>query len=182
MDKHLSRMPQRRLRRALLSTVVFTGLMALFLAAPTLPAATDASWTDSEYAQATLAGAVISPPTMDTCSLNPGLFGLSPVVTITWHFPAGGGYSPSTNVGYAVAQGGLGATQVVVSTGGNLSTSGPSSGEYTTKYQSGLFSGLLGGSYGIFVRTLDDSAWSSTQASALASMALLGLNPRCVIS
>jgi hypothetical protein len=119
---------------------------------------------------------------MQTCSLSPGLLGTNPVVTVTWRFPSGSSYTAPPNVAYFVAQGGLLGNLVSVLLGSDLSTTGPVSGIYTTKYQAGILGGLLGGSYGVYLQTVDGSQWTSTLASATASMGLLGANPQCVIT
>jgi len=168
--------------RVLRAAVVAFALTVLVTAVPAGSQLSEASWTDSDFATGTFSAAVIQPPLIDTCVLTPGALGLNPVVTITWRFPAGSGYSTPSNVSYAVASGGIGNVVTVLLPGANLTTTGPSSGVYTTQFKSGALTGLLGGSYGIFVQSVDGSSWVSPRASATASMGLAGANPQCVIT
>ncbi|MBH0007833.1 hypothetical protein [Salinibacterium sp. SWN1162] len=168
------------LRRAVLIALAVAGIASLVLVTQTRAGVTQAAWVDSEYATATVSAAVIAPPEITSCSLAPGFLGLSPTVTLKWKFPAGGGYSTPSNVAYAVAEGGLLGTVTSVLLGSALTTTGPSAGVYTTKFESGILGGLLGGSYGIFVQTVDGS-WTSQRAGATASMGLGGSGAQCTI-
>lgn len=143
---------------------------------------TVASWTDSEYATGSFVATVIQPPVMTGCSLSPGLLGTNPVITVTWQFPL---HTPTYvtpgNAAYFVAQSGLLTNLTSVLLGTNLTTTGPVSGVYTTQFRSGILGGLLGGSYGVYLQTVDASGWTSTLAAALASMGLAGINPQCTV-
>jgi len=142
----------------------------------------EATWTVPTFASGTVSAKVIPPPTLgSTCTLDPGLLGADPTVTITWQFPAGSGYVNPANVRYYVASGGLLPALTNVLLGSNLTTTGPVGGVYTTKFLSGLLSGLLGGTYLVGIRSYENT-WTSTLASANASMLALGANPTCVIN
>ncbi|WP_423183039.1 hypothetical protein [Arthrobacter sp. NyZ413] len=156
--------------------------LAAVLSVPAGTPATEASWTDSEFGAGTLTAATIAPPVMiSPCALDPGTLGTNPVITVNWRFPAGSAYSAPANVSYFVASGGSLANLTPVALGSNLSTTGPVSGVYTTQFKSGILSGLLGGSYGVYLQTKDGSGWVSTLAVANASMGLVGSNPTCAV-
>ncbi|KGJ72791.1 hypothetical protein GY21_13075 [Cryobacterium roopkundense] len=144
-------------------------------------ASTTAAWSDPSYHQAQFTTLVVSPPAISTCVLTPGLLGTSPTITLTWRLPAGTSYT-TANVRYYVAQGGLLGNLTTVVLGANLSTTEVSAGVYQTQFRSGLLGGLLGGSYGVYLQTVDGSGWTSTLASATASMGLAGASPRCVVA
>lgn len=168
-----------RFRRVLLVALAVAGITSLVLVTQTRAGVTQAAWVNSEYASATVSAAVIQPPEITSCTLTPGFLGTAPVVTLTWKFPAGSGYSTPNNVAYAVAEGGLLGPITSVVLGSALATTGPSADVYTTQFKSGILGGLLGGSYGIFVQSVDGSGWTSLRAGATASMGLLGANPQC---
>jgi hypothetical protein len=154
----------------------------MILVAPAGAHETAATWADSEFSRGSFTATVIQPPVMQTCSLSPGFLGTNPVVTVTWRFPTGGSYVTPDNVAYYVALGGLLGNLIHVLLGSDLSTTGPVGGTYTTNYKAGILGGLLGGSYGVYLQTVDGSGWTSTLASATASMGLLGANPQCLIT
>jgi hypothetical protein len=165
------------MRRTVLAALAVIGFALVILVAPARVHDSAATWADSEFSQGSFTATVIQPPVMQTCSLSTGLLGADPVVTVTWRFPTGSSYITPDNVAYYVAQGGLLGNLLHVLLGSALSTTGPVGGTYTTQYKAGI----LGGSYGVYLQTVDDSGWTSTLASAIASMGLLGANPQCVI-
>jgi hypothetical protein len=169
-------------RHTVLAALAVIGIAFMILVAPTRVHVSEAAWADGEFSHGTFTAIVIQPPVIATCVLSPGLLGANPVVTITWRFPSGSTYSTPANVIYFVAQGGLLGTLTSVLLGTSLTTTGPVAGVYTTQFKSGILGGLLGGSYGLFLQTKDGSGWTSTLASATASMGLLGANPQCVIT
>ena len=162
---------------------VATGAAALLLLGGLAQSAasTDAAWSDPSYHQGAFSTIVVAPPAISACSLSPGLLGTSPTITLTWQLPAGTSYTTS-NVKYYVAQGGLLTNLTTVLLGANLTTAQTSPGVYQTQFKSGLLGGLLGGSYGVYLQTVDGSGWTSNLASATASMGLVGANPRCVVA
>lgn len=170
------------MRRTVLAALAVIGFASVILVAPARVHDSAATWADSEFSQGSFTATVIQPPVMQTCSLSPGLLGANPVVTVTWRFPTGSSYITPDNVAYYVAQGGLLGNLLHVLLGSDLSNTGPVGGTYTTKYKAGILGGLLGGSYGVYLQTVDDSGWTSTLASAIASMGLLGADPQCVIT
>lgn len=141
---------------------------------------TDAAWSDAETATGSFAALTVARPALGaTCTLVPGLAGLSPVITVTWTVPAGSGFT-SANAQYGV--GDLSGLEVVVGPLlGSVTTTGPVSGVYTTKFGSGLLSGLLGGTKSVAVRFVHSSGWTSAWSQANASMGLAGTNPQCTV-
>ncbi|UKA62958.1 hypothetical protein [Arthrobacter sp. FW306-04-A] len=69
-----------------------------------------------------------------------------------------------------------------VASGSSLATTGPVNGVYTTQFKSGILSGLLGGTYGVYLQTKVGSGWVSTLATANASMGPAGSNPVCTVN
>jgi hypothetical protein len=162
--------------------IAAAGLATVLLAVAAGTSATESSWVASEFGTGALAAATISPPLMiSPCTLITGLAGANPVITVNWRFPAGTAYTAAANVNYYVASGGVLANLAPVSPGSNLTTTGPVAGVYTTQFKSGVLSGLLGGSYGVYLQTKDSSGWVSTLATANASMGLAGSNPVCTV-
>ena len=53
------------------------------------PAQTDASWRVSEYTRGTFTAMTLQKPVLSACTYNPGLLGVTPVITVTWNFAAG---------------------------------------------------------------------------------------------
>lgn len=159
------------------------GVAAALLGLPAGTSASDASWTSSEFGTGALKAATIPPPVMiSPCTLSPGAAGTDPVITVNWQFPAGTGYGVPANVNYYVANGGLLSNLTAVTPGSSLATTGPVNGVYTTQFKSGVLSGLLGGTYGVYLQTKDGTGWVSTRATANASMGLAGSNPVCTVS
>ena len=164
------------LRRRLTVVVTAFGLGILLLVGVGTSSMTEASWTDSEYGTGAFTARVIPPPIIDSCTLNPGLLGANPVVTMKWRFPAGTTYT-AANVAYAYAR--ADGVQSPAVPGPNLSTTGPVAGEYTTTWNAGLLAGLLGSYNILYLQTRDPSTWTSKQSSAVAGAALLGIGPYC---
>ncbi|MDQ0032152.1 hypothetical protein [Arthrobacter bambusae] len=168
----------RRLRSLLAVAVVASALLVV----PDGTGTTDASWTASEFGSGTLKAFKVPAPVMiSPCTLSTGFAGADPVITVNWQFPAGTGYVAPANVNYYVASGGLLSNLTPVTVGSSLATTGPVNGIYTTQFKSGILSGLLGGSYGVYLQTKDGSGWVSTLATANASMGLAGINPVCTV-
>lgn len=142
---------------------------------------TIAAWSDPGYQQGQFTTLVVEPPVISACTLTPGLLGTNPTVTLTWRLPAGTSYTPA-NVAYYVAQGGLLTNLTTALLGANLATVQASPGVYQTQFRSGLLGGLLGGSFGVYLQTVDGSGWTSTLASATASMGLAGAGARCAVT
>ncbi|KQZ08884.1 hypothetical protein ASD23_11095 [Agromyces sp. Root1464] len=155
---------------------------ALILSTGALGAAveTDAAWSGPEQATGSFAALTVPRPVLGpTCTLVPGLAGLTPVITVTWTVPAGSGFT-SANAQYGV--GDLSGLELVVGPLlGSVTTTGPVSGVYTTKFDSGLLSGLLGGTKSVAVRFVHSSGWTSAWSQANASMGLAGTNPQCTV-
>lgn len=168
-------------RRHRIVMVVAGCLAAFAIAGTTLrPAVTDASWGDAEVARGAFVATTIPKPVLSSCVLTSGAFGANPAITVKWKFPAGTSYVVPANVRYAVAKGGQAANLAPVSPGTNLSTTGPDASlTYTTKYGSGLLTGLSGGSYLVGIRSIGSSGWTSPYSTALASMGTGGTNPVC---
>ncbi|MHC6223085.1 hypothetical protein [Arthrobacter sp. MMS24-S77] len=165
------------------SAIAAAGVAVALLAVPAGTSATDASWTSSEFGTGALTAATIPPPVMiSPCTLSTGLAGANPVITVNWQFPAGTGYGVPANVNYFVASGGLLSNLTPVAPGSSLATTGPVNGVYTTQFKSGILSGLLGGTYGVYLQAKDGSGWVSTLATANASMGLGGSNPVCTVN
>jgi hypothetical protein len=140
---------------------------------------TEAAWSDRETAKATLEATTIPKPVVQSCVLTTGALGINPVVTVKWNFPAGTGYVAPANVNYGVSEGAVLSNVTVALLGQGVTTSGPVSGTYTTAFSGSLLAGLLGGSYGLYLRSVDASGWRSAWSGSTASMGLLGVNPAC---
>lgn len=173
------RSPMAHRLRSLLAAA---GVAAALLVGSAGTGTTDASWTASEFGSGNLKALTVQAPVMvGMCTLSPGLAGANPVITVTWQFPAGTGYVVPANVNYYVASGGLLSNLTPVTPGSSLATTGPANGIYTTQFKSGILSGLLGGTYSVYLQTKDGSGWVSTMAKANASMGLAGINPVCTV-
>ena len=140
---------------------------------------TEAAWSDREMAKATLEATTIPKPVVQSCVLTTGALGVNPVVTVKWNFPAGTGYAAPANVAYGVSEGALLSNVTVALLGQGVTTSGPVAGTYTTAFSGSLLAGLLGGSYGLYLRSVDATGWRSAWSGSTASMGLLGVNPVC---
>ena len=140
---------------------------------------TEAAWSDRETANATLAANTIAKPVIQNCDLNTGLAGINPVITMKWNFPAGTTYVAPANIRYSLAEGGVLSNLTIALLGRGVTTTGPVAGTYTTTFSGSLLGNLLGGSYGIYLQTVDSTGWISTRAGATASMGLLGANRSC---
>lgn len=179
--QHRMAVARRPFDRRLLGAIVLVSALSFSAVLPARISNTDAAWVDSEYAGASMAALSVPAPTLGaTCTLVPGVAGLNPVITFTWTIPAGSGLTLS-NISYGIS----GVSGLEVVTGGLLAsvvTTGPVAGVYTTKFNSGLLGGLLGGTKTAAVRfTLPGTTWVSPWASVQAQMALAGLNPSCTV-
>lgn len=162
------------MKRALVGLAVLAVAAALIVSPPR---STLASWGDAESATGSFDALTVPPPALGpTCTLAPGALGLNPVVTITWTLPAGYAFG-DVRYGY------YNVTGLEVVTGGLLgsvtTTGGPT---YTTKFGSGLLSGLLGGSKSVGMLIVHPSGWMSKWATVTASMGLAGSNPTCTVN
>ncbi len=168
------------MRARVASAVAAGGAVLLVASLAVGPEQTDAAWTTNAGAAGSFGALTVARPALGpTCTLVPGLAGLSPVITVTWSAPAGSGFTAS-EAQYAVGS----VTGLEVITGpllGSVSTTGPVGGVYTTKFGSGLLSGLLGGTKSVGVRFRHASGWTSAWSQANASMSLAGLNPQCAV-
>ncbi|RUR01450.1 hypothetical protein [Labedella endophytica] len=139
---------------------------------------TEAVFTDSETATGTLTAFVVPRPTLSsTCTINPGLLGATPSITIEWTLPAG--YA-STDVRY-----GVGATPTTLQpVTANYVTTPLSGARYRTVFSGGLLSGLLGGSASVGVRIQDTpkNSWLSRWATATGGSGLAGINAYCTVN
>ena len=162
------------MRRLIVGAAVLAVSAALVVSPP---ASTLASWLDREQSTGGFTALKVLAPTFTSCVLTTGLLGADPVVTVTWTMPAGytvanvkvGTYNSVTSAWTDVT-----ASPQVVRTG--------TSPHFTTKFSSGLLTGLLGGSITLGMMTTHSSGWTSGWQSATASAALLGINPQCTIN
>ncbi|MFH5879303.1 hypothetical protein [Arthrobacter sp. NA-172] len=173
-DNSFKRVPKLR------AAIATAGVAAALLAVPVGTAASEASWTGSEVTAGLLTAVTIAPPVITDCTLS-SVAGVNPVITVTWKFPVGSGYGIPANVNYYVASGAKLSNLTPVTPGSSLTTTGPANGAYTTQFKSALLSGLLGGTYGVYLQSKDGSGWVSTLAGANASMGLAGINPVCTV-
>lgn len=164
-------------KRMILATVAVLCLTATLHSAAH-PTTTEATWTDSESAAASITATDVPEPVATAnCVLKPGVAGLDPIVTIYWRIPAGTPENLVSSIEYG--QGSNGVLETVLGPLlGNLSTTGSTSA-YTTVVKSGLLTGLLGGSKKIAIRLVGPGGWKSDWLVAEASMALAGLSPKC---
>ncbi|HEY9366737.1 MAG TPA: hypothetical protein VIP55_08900 [Agromyces sp.] len=170
------------MRRSAAGAAAAVIVSALILSTGALGSAmeTDAAWSGPEQGTGTFSALTVPRPVLGpTCTLVPGLAGLSPVITVTWTVPASSGFT-TANAQYGV--GDLSGLEVIVGPLlGSVTTTGPVSGVYTTKFGSGLLSGLLGGTKSVAVRFVHSSGWTSAWSQANASMGLAGANPQCTV-
>lgn len=141
---------------------------------------TEAAWADREFGRTILTARVIDRPTISSCSYDPGVAGiLLASITVVWSFPAGQGYVQPANVRFALSNNTASTTEVTVSPTptGTVVANG-----FSSRLSLGILSGTLGGSYGVFVRTLEPSGWTSQPATALVTVNLLTLGWTCVVT
>ncbi|RXZ72274.1 hypothetical protein [Agromyces albus] len=166
-----------RLRLPMVGAVLALGA-ALTLSAQS--SATDAGWNETTHATGSYTALTVARPALGaTCTLSPGFLGTNPAITITWMVPPGSGFT-SANAQYAIS-GVSGLEQVTGSLLSSITTTGPVGGVYTTRFGSGVLTGLLGGTKSVGVRFLHSSGWTSLWSQADASMGLAGANPQCTV-
>lgn len=173
----------RRVRtlRRILAGVAGIALLGGVVLAPAVQH-TDAGWTDAEVGTAQFtAGTVPTPMTTKTpgCVASGGLLGLTPSVTISWRFPDdGAGYTlDDVEFGQVLTSGLL--EPLLGGLLGNTTTTGTPQA-YTTVVNSGLLTGLLGGSKSFGIRVTGPGGWTSDWLVAHASIGLGGSNAQCV--
>lgn len=166
-------------RRIAVLAAAVSASVAMVLSA----AATEAGWIDTKFGQGQFTAKVIPPLTiLSPCTVT-GV--LSPTVTLKWRFPTGSSYGIS-NVNYYTDRGGL-VTELTSVLGvdgllpAGLSTTGPVSGVYTTTFSGGLLNGLLGGTYRIGLRAMENG-WTSTLSYVTATSNLAGLITNCTVT
>ncbi|TFD46203.1 hypothetical protein E3T55_17525 [Cryobacterium frigoriphilum] len=146
------------------------------------PAVTEAAFTDAEHGTSVALTAIVVPaPIIDTCVAQTLLLSLvlTPRVTITWHYPTAG-YT-GANARYFYSDTGL-LGLISVPLGSGVTTTGPSSGTYTSTFQGTLLAGILGGSADIGLGAAHASGWVSPVSTAHATFPLLVGTGSCVIS
>lgn len=162
------------------AAVGFAVTAVLLVGLPT-SAVTEASFADAEHATATLTAFVVPAPVIDTCVASSLLVSLSltPRIRITWHYPVTG-FTGSDARYYFSSSGILGLASV--SLGNGVTTTGPSSGTYTSTFQGSLLGGLLGGTADVGVAAVHSSGWVSLVSSAHGTFPLLIGTGTCTIS
>ena len=156
-------------------------LLGVGLALPSAVAPSDATWTDSEAASASLSAATIPAPThAAACRYVPGVLGLGARVEIYWKLPTG--YQLS-NVVTEASTSGLGSVLAPL-TGFSLVTNTTllADGSYRTNVPANLLGGLLGlgTELEIALSIADPSGWRS-QALRVATNAglIAGIGGTC---
>ncbi|RCS61317.1 hypothetical protein [Microbacterium sp. JB110] len=179
---------RRRIRRVdelplrLSAGVVGIALLAVAVLVPSAQD-TEAGWVDAEVGGAEFTADTVPTPIASRapgCVASGGLLGLSPSVTIYWRIPPDGdGYtSEDAEFGQLITGGVL--EPLLGGLLGNTTTSGTPEG-YTTVVNSGLLTGLLGGSKSFGIRLTGRGDWVSEWLVADASMGLAGVDPRCTV-
>jgi hypothetical protein len=122
-----------------------------------VPTPTDAAWTATNVARATLSAATVLPPSVSGCSGT----ALSTTVRIDWSLPTSGGYT-AADIAFGVNSSGLGTLTELL--GGTTSaTTEQDNGVYTTTLSSGLLSGIVQSLLG---ETIYISLWTMYKPSS----------------
>lgn len=159
---------------------VLAGLSVIaLLTASTPPAATEASWQDTELSSGSFTAVTIPAPTLNgQCSYNPGLLG--PYVRILWKAPDG--YAAGdAELQYSAT--GLGAVLAPV-TGYSVqaNTTGSAAGGYVTDVNGSVVGNLLGlgvAEYRLAI-VMKRYGWTSKAASVEANTGILvGIESSC---
>ena len=164
--------PRRRERRAV--ALLGIGLLAI-LSWIAVPPTTDASFTDSEYAGASVTALTLRPPQIASTPLcqRPPLLG-GDVFSIRWKMPAG---APADSIVRWAVDG-----QVLTT---SPSTSTDSQGSFVSAFSTTLLSGLLGSLLGANIKVemwATSGTWISPTASTMTYYApLLAGSPTCTI-
>jgi hypothetical protein len=171
----------RRLRTFWLAGPAVTVAAAALSLSAVPSATTAATWTDADNASGSFQALTVPAPIIDSCTAQSILVNLSlrPRVTITWHYPTTG-YT-TANAQYSWSATGL-ANLAVLTEGNGVSTTGPVAGVYTSTFQGGLLSGLLGASADIGISTGHPSGWVSKKSTAHATFPLLVGTGTCTIT
>ncbi|CAD5992225.1 hypothetical protein [Agreia sp. COWG] len=128
---------------------------------------TEATWAASEGGQVELSARRISPPTISSCTYEPGVAGILGSVIVYWSFPAGSSYVQPANAQFQLAYN-AGNPAVVPTPTGTASGAG-----FATRISLGLLGGTLGGTYRIQLRVKESNSWTSQPATAVATVNLL---------
>lgn len=162
----------------LMTAVVAAAALLIALVPPT---ATAATWTDAEHVSGSFQALTVPAPVIDSCTAESVLVNLSlrPRVTLTWHYPSTGYTLANAQFWWSAT----GLANMASVTGGNgVSTTGPAAGVYTSTFQGGLLSGLLGGSADVGLTTLHGSGWTSKMSTAHATFPLVLGTGTCAIT
>ncbi len=171
--------PRRRRALVALAAACVGGSVLL---APALQR-TDAAFTDAEHGRAALSALRLQPPQVTatpTCQ-NPGILG-GTVVDARWRWPSSSTpYGAATSAQWYVRSG-SGAPSPVSPT-----TTGPSGGEYSSRFSSGLLGSLLGAQFDLEVETTWTTPgglrWTSpTRTSIRVTLPLLGGSGTCSVA
>lgn len=160
-------------RRLAVALVV---LAAVLVFARPSPSQTEASWVDGEYGAGTFTALTVPPVTTTACGVNAGVLGALGSFAVTFQLPAG--YAIG-NVSYAVANN----AAMTGATAASPTVSGPTGGNYTATFGTGLL-GLLGADayLGIIVSQPNTTpAWTSPYKVAHGVVALLAVNSSCTL-
>ncbi|MCV9996613.1 hypothetical protein OIU93_20400 [Paeniglutamicibacter sp. ZC-3] len=145
------------------------------------PAATTAAWKNAEHSSADFSALVVPAPIIDSCTAEIGIAGvnLKPRITLIWHYP-------STEYALNDAQYWYGDVPAIGSLpvlgpllyGEEVSTTGTDPGPYTSTFEGGLLTDLLGGTTDVGVSATHESGWSSKVSTARATFPLLLLGEK----
>lgn len=166
----------RRKRRGRMLTFA-TGLLALAFFVPAHGGETLASWTDSEYGQASLTALSVPKPVIASCVASNVII-VGAKVTFTWSFDHAG--ATSADVVYSWGSSLL--SLLPISLGGGVATTGPVGSVYTTVFQGGLLSNTLGGPAYATVQTIGPGGWVSPVSYVRADMPAIVGNAPCTIT
>lgn len=165
-------------RRALAAAVALAGALLATTATPVRT--TEAAWVEADAGTGAFTATQLASPVIVSCTAT-GLLGIGAKATIVWRFPAGtrpdgAAYAYPANAKFWFANSSLLSDLGLITA--NYSTTGPSSGQYTTTIDAGLLGNLLGGKAIVGVSTAYGSNWVSTPVTRTATWELL--NNSCV--
>lgn len=156
-----------RLIRAGAAAGVAAAALTLSLVPPT---ATTAIWTDTEHTSGNFRALTVPAPVILTCTAR-NVSGPSPRVTLTWSYPSTG-YTRA-NARFWWSASGMG-NMASVTEGNGVSTTGPVAEVYTSTFEGGFLSGLLGGSADVGLTAVHASRWTSKMSTAHATFSGTG--------